>query len=203
MNTMSKFAVATVCALASVAVFAADTSKEEAFLKLTGGIVEKPMPADAPVIVIADGRKAPDGFAEEYAKKMSKILMLPVKACKPKEGDFVLAMSDDGEFIVMPKKRRAVVPFDGGAEEAEAKLNKALISLFAADLNPTRLEGFQMIMGVAKKAGMQSPRRVPYKIAVKEGWAPAPTNDYQKAIWEKVKAEKEAAAKPAEATEAK
>ena len=30
-----------------------------------------------------------------------------------------------------------------------------------------------------------------YKNACKEGWAPAPTNDVQKAIWEKVKADKE------------
>ena len=30
--------------------------------------------------------------------------------------------------------------------------------------------------------------RVPYVLAVREGWAPAPTNEYQKAIWDKVHA---------------
>ena len=30
-----------------------------------------------------------------------------------------------------------------------------------------------------------------YRNACKQGWAPAPTNDYQKAIWEQVKADKE------------
>jgi len=32
---------------------------------------------------------------------------------------------------------------------------------------------------------------VNYKKAVAEGWAPAPTNDVQKAIWDRMKAEKE------------
>ena len=30
-----------------------------------------------------------------------------------------------------------------------------------------------------------------YKRACREGWAPAPTNEFQKAIWEKTKADKE------------
>jgi hypothetical protein len=34
--------------------------------------------------------------------------------------------------------------------------------------------------------GMASERKVPYVKACKEGWAPAPTNEFQKAIWDKV-----------------
>lgn len=41
---------------------------------------------------------------------------------------------------------------------------------------------------------------VPYATAVKEGWAPAPTNDIQKAIWDRVKAEKAAATNAPAAT---
>jgi hypothetical protein len=33
--------------------------------------------------------------------------------------------------------------------------------------------------------------KAPYIRACKEGWAPAPTNDIQKAIWDRVKSEKE------------
>ena len=58
-------------------------------------------------------------------------------------------------------------------------------------------------MRLAKDRGMFIMRTMPYKAAVYQGWAPAPTNDIQKAIWEKVKAEKEAAAKPAVTSEAK
>ena len=39
-----------------------------------------------------------------------------------------------------------------------------------------------------EKAGVSALRRVPYQRAVQEGWAPQPTNDIQKAIWEKVHA---------------
>ena len=35
--------------------------------------------------------------------------------------------------------------------------------------------------------GLVAPRTVPYRRAVREGWAPAPTNDVQKAIWEEIK----------------
>lgn len=31
---------------------------------------------------------------------------------------------------------------------------------------------------------VQRPRRIPYRSAVKEGWAPPPTNDWQRVVWE-------------------
>lgn len=52
-----------------------------------------------------------------------------------------------------------------------------------------------------RKYGAERGRRTTYLRACEQGWAPAPTNDAQKAIWEKVKAEKEAKAK-AEAAKA-
>ena len=36
--------------------------------------------------------------------------------------------------------------------------------------------------------GVSKERRVPYRVACQQGWAPAPTNDYQKAVWEEVHA---------------
>ena len=39
--------------------------------------------------------------------------------------------------------------------------------------------------------GVTGERWVTYKKACKQGWAPAPTNEYQKAIWDKVRSEKE------------
>ena len=41
------------------------------------------------------------------------------------------------------------------------------------------------------KLGVTFPYLTTYKRACREGWAPAPTNDVQKAIWEKIKADKE------------
>lgn len=40
------------------------------------------------------------------------------------------------------------------------------------------------------RIGVTQERKVMYTRACHEGWAPAPTNEYQKAIWEKIKAEK-------------
>lgn len=42
-----------------------------------------------------------------------------------------------------------------------------------------------------KRFGVKKERRIPYRVAVKEGWAPAPTNAYQRAVWDEVKSEKE------------
>lgn len=42
-----------------------------------------------------------------------------------------------------------------------------------------------------KLLGIEPFRRTSYRRACQEGWAPAPTNDFQKAIWEKFHSEKE------------
>ena len=39
----------------------------------------------------------------------------------------------------------------------------------------------------AEKLGIKPARMTTYRKAVEEGWAPAPTNDFQKAIWEEAK----------------
>lgn len=41
---------------------------------------------------------------------------------------------------------------------------------------------------VADKFGVKRSRKVPYRIAVRDGFAQAPTNDFQKAVWEDEKA---------------
>jgi hypothetical protein len=47
---------------------------------------------------------------------------------------------------------------------------------------------FQKIYPILKKFGITREHRVPYHIACQEGWTPTPTNEYQKAIWDKVHA---------------
>ena len=57
-------------------------------------------------------------------------------------------------------------------------------------LTPTP-EPFSKMLAVARKIGIQPFRRTSYRKACAEGWAPAPTNDVQRAIFEQVKADKE------------
>ena len=66
----------------------------------------------------------------------------------------------------------------------------SLAELDAAPKTPCP-EPFDKVAVTAKKYGMANPRRTTYRNACREGWAPAPTNHYQKAIWEQIKADKE------------
>lgn len=64
------------------------------------------------------------------------------------------------------------------------------------DLDTVAIEqfGVETVTRVRESAplyGLTPWRQATYKVACEEGWAPAPTNDYQKAIWEQSKAEKE------------
>ena len=49
-------------------------------------------------------------------------------------------------------------------------------------------EPYNKLLSNAAKLGLQYTPRVPYKVACMQGWAPTPTNDIQKAIWDKVHA---------------
>jgi len=59
-----------------------------------------------------------------------------------------------------------------------------LDGLKAQSLSP---ESFNKIMAHAQKLGMKPVRASTYRKAVEEGWAPAPTNDIQRAIWNELK----------------
>jgi len=48
-------------------------------------------------------------------------------------------------------------------------------------------EPFGKIIANAGRLGVRPVRLVPYRKACEEGWAPAPTNDIQRAIWDEVK----------------
>ena len=64
------------------------------------------------------------------------------------------------------------------------------------DLDAVALEhfGVEAILHLRESTtqyGLVPWRQATYKRACEQGWAPAPTNEFQKAIWEKVKADKE------------
>ena len=70
---------------------------------------------------------------------------------------------------------------------------KHVTSLQELDAIPSRSacpDAFSRANGGAAKLGIKPARRVTYRQACKEGWAPAPTNDVQKAVLERVLTEK-------------
>ena len=123
----------------------------------------------------------------------------------------VLCAPDDGWIKVN------VAPFAKGAPSADVLNDRVLREVWRGfayalgagnTLNPmcplktvTTMEEFDAlsaivpcpdVLGTIQKAGEQwginRTRVVSYRKACQEGWAPAPTNDYQKVIWEEVKA---------------
>ncbi len=57
-------------------------------------------------------------------------------------------------------------------------------------MQPTEIQRMQPMLG---KYGVKPGHRTIYRKAVADGWAPPPTNDYQRAVWDRVMAEKAAA----------
>ena len=60
--------------------------------------------------------------------------------------------------------------------------------LEALPADPIEAASLMQMINSLQSFGLRPPRTVPYYRACKEGWAPAPTNEYQKAIWDKVHA---------------
>lgn len=50
---------------------------------------------------------------------------------------------------------------------------------------------FQKMYTILGHFNIKRSRHIPYRVAVMESWAAPPTNDYQRAVWDQVKAEKE------------
>ena len=80
-----------------------------------------------------------------------------------------------------------------GNEEMLSVLNiiTSVKDLDAIDVDEPTPDAFNHIIYSAAKRKMARVRYTTYRQACKEGWAPAPTNDAQRAVFEKAKAEKE------------
>lgn len=87
---------------------------------------------------------------------------------------------------------RAFVYMLGGGNDVQPQcLMKTIASLEELDkiesVCPCPLS-FPIVVEGAKRFGVEPVRRTTYRKAVTEGWAPAPTNEVQKIIWEEVHA---------------
>ena len=83
----------------------------------------------------------------------------------------------------------------GGASELEGCVMNPVFSNADIDKLGTEMispDGGSGIPKCLPKMGINPFRRVTYLKACREGWAPSPTNEYQSAIYEKVKAESSA-----------
>ena len=90
--------------------------------------------------------------------------------------------------------RAFVILFGGGNSLNDFDVMRPIRTLKDLDACKTLVsspEPFNAMLNGAKAAGITPVRRTTYLNAVRLGWAPPPTNEYQKAMWERVKADKE------------
>ena len=86
--------------------------------------------------------------------------------------------------------RGLIYTLGGGNTYVQQCVMKQISSLPELDALPSRTacpDAFMRVTESAKALGIQPARRVTYRQACKEGWAPAPTNDVQQAIWSQVR----------------
>ena len=102
--------------------------------------------------------------------------------------------ADDARVTVRTAKevwRAAAMMLGASDSMMQPCLMAPIRSLADLDANtcvtPT-MEPFNKMINNAKLMGVAVRRRVSYRKACQEGWAPQPTNDVQKAIWDKVHA---------------
>ena len=87
--------------------------------------------------------------------------------------------------------RGLIYTIGGGNTYVQQCVMKQVSSLVELDALPSKTacpDAFMRVTESARALGIQPVRRVTYRQACKEGWAPAPTNDVQKAIWEQIHA---------------
>ena len=90
--------------------------------------------------------------------------------------------------------RIASLTFGGGGTKYSGSPLQPVFE--ASDLDSVEGEGFTIdVVGAMSRnlgaMGFRAKRRLTYRRACQEGWAPTPTNEFQKAVWEQVKADKE------------
>lgn len=152
---------------------------------------------ECPVSMIKDrlvAAKAAFAVAVVDDERMSGLTVLPeeriavVNAAKYKEG----ADPVRREERVLKEIWRGF-GFAAGLGYAPFK-NDVLQPVFSsADLDANEYQvvqpmNFQKTYSMMKKYGVTRARHIPYRLAVREGWAAQPTNDYQKAVWDEVHA---------------
>lgn len=176
-------------------------SEFKAAVKTMGAGIEK-------FDIIFEDVAAPADFAEAHAKSGSAVVVFLVADDKTPT---LLAAPDDGWAVMNVRKLGATLKTPAAREKFFAsRCRKQFMRTFAAAAGGIGSTYQENIMNVAKlpdldlcaeflpydksvviakhltKLGLKPTQLVPYRKALMEGWAPSPTNDVQKKLWDKV-----------------
>ncbi len=187
---MKKAVAIVLAALATAAL--AQTPGQESFrqrmLARSGGVIETAIPDDAKRVVLIDAREKKGGELDAFKKALAGMFRFPVSVGGDYPAAVKIVLADKGDFTVLPLEGVATVPAGADAAETQARLWKALFSVLAADMNVGSQESYLLARRALEARGMTEIKRATYRRAVQEGWAPAPTNEFQRAIFEAAKA---------------
>ncbi len=133
-----------------------------------------------------------DTVAQVYVVDTEKIPTLSLVAVEAGWGVVNVRELTPGKQTTRELNRVAVMVFGGFVSQFKASPMQTVRS--PEDLDKLVGEGItfdavQAMMRNLQGRGVTPMRRTTYRRACEEGWAPAPTNEYQKVIWEKIKAE--------------
>ncbi len=159
-----------------------------------GGFVIQPLTTDAKYITVVDTRKEKDDGAEKFVAKVSALMHLATRVGEAQPGDLVIRLVDEGDSVVYLDKAEATVVTGDNAEATASKLMAALIRIIGINGDKFGPQVMGTALSQAKAMGIGQVRRTTYKKACEEGWAPPPTDEFQKAVAEKVAAKKAAVA---------
>ena len=147
----------------------------------TADAIRKKANADFAIFIIEDKLLPPSLIAIESQWAILNITALGSKNIK----DEILTIRAKNEF-----SRVFSVLCGGFSSHFSAKLFNAITQVEDLDYCSANPPGdiAAKIKSYLNTHGIKERKRVFYRKACEEGWAPAPTNEYQKAIWNKVHA---------------
>lgn len=137
------------------------------------------------------GDKKPDG--SKVCIFIVDDASLPMSLVAVESGWGVINTSTLENGTQFSKELTRVFCLTAGAANSPVKTSPMQTVLKNTDLDKLLTDGFTFDMASSinenlQAMGMFPMRKMTYVKACQEGWAPAPTNEYQKAIWDKVHA---------------
>lgn len=159
--------------------------RRKSVVEAVGGFVVQPLAPDAHSIVVIDERAKKDGAPEKFTTRIISQMHLAARVGEASEGDIAITVVDEGKSAVFFEDASAVVVNGGDEGETEKRLMSALIRLIGIDGDKFGPHVMGTALARAKAMGIGQMRRTTYRSALNEGWAPPPTNDAQRAIWDK------------------
>ena len=155
------------------------------FLRKTGGFVTREVGKGENVVSLID--KTGRGGAElaAFRARLTALAEVPVVIGRDDEDTVVkIFLSEKNAFTIDVASFSAIVPMGKDSEATQGNLEGAFLALCAISAKLMTQEGLALVAAAMAKHHMEPVRRATYRRAVEEGWAPPPTNDYQKAIWD-------------------